>query len=128
MITADQIRAMIQQLTLFNITLDDFEDWLTAASWNMHQGAEQDAVSMAGKIELELAEMDAGHKSQADILKEFAMLAGLFEMGDAPPVRIFSGSGNAKSFRFNGLFQLWADADKQHGMEFSYTPLLPASQ
>ena len=125
MITTTQIRAMIQQVTLFKISLDDFEEWLTAASWSMHQDSEPEAVQLVGKIELGLAEVDAGHKSYADLLRDFASLAGMFEIGCAPAIPRLVASSSARSFPFNFRFELSEDVDKRYGMGFSYTPLLP---
>ena len=89
MITAAQIRSMIQQLTLLKISLDDFDQWLTAASWNMHKDSQpesDEAKRMIGKIELGLAEFDAGHKSRRQLFNELAILAGLFGNGYSNPV------------------------------------------
>ncbi|MGA3264162.1 MAG: hypothetical protein ABSC47_08980 [Terracidiphilus sp.] len=107
MITTSQIRAMIQQLTLSEISLDDFEEWLTATSWNMRRDSEPEAVRAVGKIELFLAEMDAPHISEAELLKSLADLAGIFKMGEAPAVRIVADSSfGAQSIPFNFQVEL----------------------
>jgi hypothetical protein len=124
MITADQIRVMIQQLTLFKITLDDFEERLTAASWDMHKDSQDDAVRMVGNIELWLAEFDAEQKNRSDLLKNLEQLAGLFSMGDSPSPAALVGSASVASFPFTGQFELLADAGKRYEVGFSYTPLL----
>jgi len=124
MITAAQIRSMIHQLTLSKVSLDDFEEWFTAASWNAHQDSDIEAMKLVGEIELDLAEMDTGHKSYGEVLNDLSRLAGIFEMGEVQTK--MATSSTVKTFPFSLQFEPSADADKQHGMEFSYTPLLPA--
>jgi hypothetical protein len=117
---------MIQQRTLLKITQDDFEEWLTRASWNMHQDSEPEALKMVGEIELWISEMDAGHRSHAEFLGNLAQLSGIFEMGEVPSTPVQIASANAVSFPFTGQFELSVDADRRYEVEFSYTPLLPA--
>ena len=127
MITAAQIRSMIQQLTLLKISLDDFDQWLTAASWNMHKDSQpesDEAKRMIGKIELGLAEFDAGHKSRRQLFNELAILAGLFEMGTPTPL-VLAASSTLNVVPFSFQFELTARVDRQLGMELSYT-LRPA--
>jgi hypothetical protein len=119
---------MIHRLALSKITLDDFEEWLTAASWNAQKNSDTDALRMVGKIELYLAEADAESKSYDELLRDFANLSGIwmFKMGDAPSSLISADSSCTQSVPFNFQFGLLGDADKRYGVEFSYTPLLPA--
>ena len=117
---------MIQQLTLLEISLDDFEEWLTSASWNMHQDSEPSAIRLVGKIELLISEMDASNLSEAAIVKGLSALGGIFEMGNTPNVRIVATSSSARFIPFMYQAELSEGADKQPGLVFSYTPLLPA--
>lgn len=125
MITADQIRAMVHQLILSKISLDEFEEWLTANSWNAHQDSEVEAMQLVGKIELALAEAGTDQESYAALLKVLGGMVGTFEMGTPPAPRLVASS-TVKLIPFSFQFELLADVDKRYGMGFSYTPLLPA--
>ena len=125
MITTAQIRAMIQQLELSKISLDEFEDWFTASSWNAHQlegpdGAE--VLQMIGKVELCLAEGEA--IPYGKLLKELGQIAGVFQIVQPSSLAqpISGGNVNFVSPRKEQL----AGADKRPLVGFSYTPLQPA--
>lgn len=121
MITVGQIRAMIQQLTLFKISLDDFEEWFTAASWNAHQSNQNDAretMQLIGKIELCLAEGES--KSYSQVLQELAKLVGFFSIGSAPIATTSGSVSIAPQFQFEQS----AVADTRFSMGLSYTPVL----
>ncbi len=59
MLNSAQIRIMVGELVLSRISLDDFEDWLVGASWNMHQNPEIDAETkrLVGAIELNVSQI-----------------------------------------------------------------------
>ena len=127
MASVAQIRIMIEQLTRSKISLDEFDEWFTAASWNAHKADDPDAAEalrMIGKVELCLAE---GENKPYDLfLIDLGSIAGLFQIGQGPST---VGAGNvARLFPFKIQFvpQSSADADKRFAMELSYTPLQPA--
>jgi len=125
MITAAQIRAMIQQLTSTKISLDDFEEWMTAASWNMHkESSDPDAIRMVGKFELYLAE--SAQKKQEEIIGNLASIAGVFQIGETPGISVTTAGTASQTIPLKYQFELSADAGKQFEKEFSYTLLLPA--
>jgi hypothetical protein len=68
MITVDQIRAELQRVVLSEISLDDFDEWLTKASWNMQQDSAPGAVNLVGKIELLLADYDSERVSHPSLI------------------------------------------------------------
>lgn len=127
MITVDQIKSRLQQLTLFRISLDSFEEWLTSASWNMHKDSEPDAVKMVGQVERLLAEQDAGFRSQEQLFQELRQLAGIFELSNAViEVRVFTSAERPDPltvpFRWSEV------SDKPLGSGFSCTLLGPAAR
>ena len=127
MITAAQIRAMIQQLSLYKISLDDFEEWFTAASWNAQKVEGSDAaeaLQMVGKVELCLAEGE--RKPYAEFLQDMEAIAGMFRIGEAPVLASAVSAGNVKAVPFKLQFAPSAGADTRFVMELSYTPLQPA--
>jgi hypothetical protein len=121
MITVDQIRAMLQQVILASVSLDQFDEWLSKASWNMHHDSSPEAISLVGKIELILATYDEGLQSEDHALSCLRDL----------PVFLFNNS-NAASISTGGTGNVvsrpstqWVVVGKQPASVFSYTPVLP---
>lgn len=84
-------------------SLDDFEDWLTQASWNMHQTSDVLAQRFVGAIELRLAEYDSGHFDEAELRKELKDLVVEYSLriSESPITVTSSSSANFSS-------QVWA--------------------
>jgi hypothetical protein len=61
MITESQIRERLLAYLTRSSSLNEFEDWLVAASWNMHRDSDAAAQSLVGAIELRLAEYSNDH-------------------------------------------------------------------
>jgi hypothetical protein len=70
MITVDQIRTVLQQVVESKLSLDEFDEWLSRASWEMHKDSAPDAVQTVGTIELRLAEADSRTVSEEDLVQE----------------------------------------------------------
>ena len=70
MITVDQIRTVLQQVVESKLSLDEFDEWLSRASWEMHKDSAPDAVQAVGTIELRLAEADSRTVSEEDLVQE----------------------------------------------------------
>ena len=72
----NQIRAQLREVVAGNLSLDSFDDWFVAHSWNVHQDPSQDVVKMVmvGEIDLDLAEFDRGHLSEAKLIERFRSL------------------------------------------------------
>jgi hypothetical protein len=83
MITVDQIRAMLQQVVLASVSLDQFDEWLSKASWNMHHNSSAEAISLVGKIELILAEYDDGLQSEEQTLSSLSALNPVYVFNDS---------------------------------------------
>lgn len=69
MLLIDSVRAHIQQFLDGAESLDDFEDWLVGASWNIHKIADHELRRFVGSVELRLAEHSEGHM-ESDALKQ----------------------------------------------------------
>lgn len=54
--------------------MDDLEDWLASASWNMHKHVAADVQKFVGAIELRLAEFSSGHLDDEGLRDELQML------------------------------------------------------
>jgi hypothetical protein len=74
MISVSAIRDKLNQLVGGKIALDEFEDWIVAESWNMHQHSDPIAQAFVSAIELRLAEYSDGHLSISDMIDEFRLL------------------------------------------------------
>jgi hypothetical protein len=84
MITVPQIRERLSHYLTRQITLNEFEDWLVAQSWNMHQDSDEEAQRLVGAIELRLAEYSNNHLSDAALRRE---LRGLTSPSVAASIR-----------------------------------------
>jgi hypothetical protein len=74
MITVEQTRSKLVQLTLSKLSLDDFDQWLTKASWNMHVSSSPEAVALVGQIEETLAIYEAGDIPYETMMQEFCRM------------------------------------------------------
>ena len=68
MLSESILHDRVSQFLAGELPLDDFEDWLSSESWNMHRRASVTAQRLASEIELRLAEHGAGHLSD-DVLR-----------------------------------------------------------
>jgi hypothetical protein len=108
MITESQIRERLFAYLIRAITLNDFEDWLVAHSWNMHLDSDDAAQSLVGAIELRLAEYSDDHLDDAALERELkGLIASSVKVSieDARPTEprvstAFSGLSQVFSVRF----------------------------
>ena len=70
-----EIRDQLAAYTKDKITLDEFEDWFVARSWNF-QAATPSLKKIVSEIELLLAEFTSSHLSEASLRKELSRIAG----------------------------------------------------
>ena len=75
MLSIDAIKNQIHALLAGEIAHDDFEDWLAAQSWNIHQSGFPDVDRFVGAVELRLAEYSASHLNDGELRHELLMLA-----------------------------------------------------
>jgi hypothetical protein len=122
MITVDQIREKLRLMLQESISLDDFEEWMSSKSWNMHVDSLPEAISLVGNIELLLAEFDNGHLSEENLIKSLRILVA-FEIDYSSHEQ--TGSDNA-TVPFSFQTGLSASSDKQREMVFSYILPVPA--
>lgn len=77
MISVSEIRERLNQFVAGSLALDDFEDWLVSASWNMHLDSDPIAQALVSAVELRLAEHSEGHLPMGQMIEEFrALLEG----------------------------------------------------
>jgi hypothetical protein len=65
---------MLQQVILASVSLDQFDEWLAKASWNMQRDSSPEAISLVGKIELLLAAYDDGLQTEDQTLSSLRAL------------------------------------------------------
>jgi hypothetical protein len=120
MISVDQIRQSLRIVIAKKMSLDAFDEWLSAASWNMHKDSSAEAIKLVGSIELMLACFDEGKQPEEELLLALRGIPGVF--GDTPDVITSASSGNSSI----NSFEWSAPSDRRPASVFSYTPLLPA--
>lgn len=106
---------MVKELSLSKISLDEFEEWLTQASWNMHRylDANDEAQRLVGAVELCLAE--ASGKTYRELLEELESIAGYFQIGEGP---VIATGANVQTVPVNSRLESLADVDRQPEMVF----------
>jgi hypothetical protein len=70
MITESQIREHLANYLAGSESLDSFEDWLVAQSWNMHRDSSEVAQELVNQIELRLSEHSDGLLSEKQLREE----------------------------------------------------------
>ena len=68
-----ELREKVRAVVLRGISIDEFEDWLVAHSWDMHQWAAPEIQRLVSYLELRLAEHSSEHLSADELLHEFAL-------------------------------------------------------
>jgi hypothetical protein len=137
MITVDQIRSMLQQVTLSKISLDEFDEWFAKASWNMHQDSSPEAIQLVGKIELRLAQADneevadevlVKHLNELVAAKQETFLVKKFDIGPVQKTGFVTSGLPINATKFNFQSQSLAVSGKQSVREFSFSPLCLTQQ
>ena len=82
MVSELELRRELAAVLNGDVSLDDFEDWFTVASWNAHKDSSPVAQKLVGAIELRLGEYSNGHLSVVELHRE---LEGLLR---AEPVQV----------------------------------------
>jgi hypothetical protein len=67
MIQALEIRQKLRAFLSRQLSLDDFEDWLVAHSWNMHVDSPAEAIDLVSSIELALSEHSSQHLDTSEL-------------------------------------------------------------
>ena len=70
MISEAEVRQRALAFLENEVSLDDFEDWLVARSWNMHRDSAPSAQDLVSSIELALSEHSNGHISESELRRE----------------------------------------------------------
>lgn len=96
MIAVAEIREQLGRVIADPSSLDAFEDWLVAKSWNMHCDSDPLAQAMVSSIELRLAEHSDGHLPLNQMIGDFrSLLDGFVVLNirlNADPSPYHSGS------------------------------------
>ena len=74
MVTENELRRQLAALINGELSLDEFEDWFTAESWNAHQDSSPAAQRLVGAIELRLDEYSNEHLSSDELNHELEAL------------------------------------------------------
>jgi hypothetical protein len=67
--SANEIRARIAACVLREASLDDFEDWFVAATWNVQQTGSRELQNLVYTVEAKLAEHSGGHIDEPTLRK-----------------------------------------------------------
>jgi hypothetical protein len=84
MIVESHIRFWLARLIAGEASVDTFEDWFVAQSWNMHLDSEPSAQKLVAAVELRLAEYSSGHLSEAGLMEELRPFASIYVDPAAP--------------------------------------------
>jgi hypothetical protein len=122
MVTASQIRERLLDLLASDQpeAVDDFDEWIVAASWNMHKDSEIRARRLVSAIELRLAEFDSGQIKEEDLRKQLKeiMLSHLISIPESPVV---VSSGSSADF----THQVWAFSSADMSPLMAFGSLAP---
>jgi hypothetical protein len=77
-----QIRGQVRSYLDNQIDLDEFEEWLVANTWNIHQLNNPRAEDLTGAIEVLLAEYSSGDRTEDELREELDNLAPLPQVGE----------------------------------------------
>jgi hypothetical protein len=112
---------MLQKLLLSEISVDEFDEWFGAASWNMHKDSSIEAQKMAGRVELLLAEFDQGHLSEGELRGRFLGEVRYLVISPKSDIQ-WSWSSTATATFIQPVLSVVSG--KSHVKAPSYTPLL----
>src|SRR5690349_1039173 len=75
MISLDEIRRQAKEVLAGRMSIEDFDEWLLDASWDMHRDSSADARRTASQISNRLYEHSKGHLSEDALKARLAELA-----------------------------------------------------
>ena len=94
-----EIRMQLVRYLTKEISLDEFEDWFVARSWNYYEAASPLLLELVSQIELLLAEFSNGHLPEEQLRREIAPFATYYEvayhLGTAPNITTLSTSSGS---------------------------------
>ena len=74
MIRESEVREKMRDVLLSRLALDDFEDWLTQHSWNMHLDSDPNVQGLVTSVQLALDEYSVDTITEAELLSLFGDL------------------------------------------------------
>lgn len=85
MIQESDVREQMIALLEGQLSVQEFDKWLVANSWNMHRDSSPAAVDLVGAVELLLAERSGGFISDDEFCKQLMVLADHIVAEVSPP-------------------------------------------
>jgi hypothetical protein len=76
MIQESEIRQKLSALLQYQISLDEFEDWLVEHSWNMHKDSQRSAQDLVSAVELAFSEYSNGHLNDKELRDRLVQALG----------------------------------------------------
>ena len=70
MVAVEEIKKRLSALLDGSLSIEDFEDWIVAGSWNMHTWSDKATQTLVGAIEVRLAEFHQDHLSDSELREE----------------------------------------------------------
>ena len=62
-----EIRDWLARYLAGDITLREFREWFTPATWNVHRTGNDTAIDLVGEIGLRIAELTSGHRTEDEV-------------------------------------------------------------
>ena len=78
MIRVEEIKQHLASLLDGSCSIDDFEDWIVAKSWNMQTSSDNASQKLVGAIEVRLAEFHQSHLTHNELLAELQEVSDSF--------------------------------------------------
>lgn len=100
MLSESEIHMRIARVLAGDLSIAEFADWLASASWNMHKDAGLAVQRMVGAIELALAELANGDRSNDDVralLRSFVVSEKIDTLSASSHVFIYKVSSTPRA-------------------------------
>lgn len=65
------IRRSLSRFIVGEISIEEFEDWFVAATWEVEKSGNINAIDLAREVDLRLAEFSNGHWSVDELRRKF---------------------------------------------------------
>ena len=90
MASLEEIRAKLGGYIDGSLSLDEFEDWFLANTWNCHLHSDEETVKLVHRIEGNLLDFSAGAITERSLRKELALGARSFVALRRAPVLLIA--------------------------------------
>ena len=96
----NEIREQLASYVLKELSLESFEDWFVAASWNAQSSEDQETKKLVYAVEALLAEFSGGH------IEEAILRSRLSQMAERYTVNVDLGAAQTVVHAYTGTSQL----------------------